>query len=68
MSRAPSTFRQRDMAAAVKAVKAAGCVVSRVMVDREGRIVVETAQAQDAPANEWDRDLGTASLAIRPRI
>ena len=68
MSRAPSTFRQRDMAAAVKAVRAAGCVVSRVIVDREGRIVVETMRPQDAiqGANEWDDRYGGHQAKIRP--
>lgn len=68
MSKAPSTFRQRDMSAAVKAVKAAGCVVSRVIVDKQGRIVVETVQAQDAPSNEWDDHYGTAPVEVRSRV
>jgi hypothetical protein len=60
MSRGPPTFRQRDVAAAVKAVKAAGCDVVRVEVDKAGKIVVVTAKgAVVAPEgvvgkNEWD--------------
>lgn len=40
MSRGPATFRQRDMTAAVRAVKAAGIGIARVEVDRDGKIVV----------------------------
>jgi hypothetical protein len=40
MTRAACTFRQRDLTAAVKAARAAGCEVTRVEVDREGKIVV----------------------------
>lgn len=57
MSRGPSTFRQRDMAAAIKAARQAGCEVVKVEVDKEGKIVVWTsgdAASQSHPANEWD--------------
>jgi len=57
MSRAPSTFRQRDVTAAVKAVVAAGVEVVRIIIDRTGNIVICTAKAQDEAANdknEWD--------------
>lgn len=69
MSKAPSTFRQRDMTAAVKAVRAAGLPVSRVTVDREGRIVVETVEVAAASASdEWDRALGTHAPKVRSRV
>ena len=60
MSRAPTTFRQRDVTAAVKAVTAAGYEVLRVEVDKEGRIVVVTTKGAlelnaTAEKNEWDR-------------
>lgn len=48
MSRAPSTFRQQDVTRAVRAVAAAGVKVSRVEVDRSGKIVVVTTDAPDA--------------------
>jgi hypothetical protein len=59
MSRAPSTFRQRDLTAAVKAVVAAGLSVARAEVDKDGKIVVVTGNPQEAAddgskANEWD--------------
>jgi hypothetical protein len=57
VSRAPSTFRQRDMTRAVRAVVAAGVGVKRVEVDKSGKIVVH-AGAEEIPeeraANEWD--------------
>jgi hypothetical protein len=60
MARAPSTFRQQDVTRAVKAVTAAGVHISRVEIDKTGKIVIITAGAIGRPgemteANEWDR-------------
>jgi hypothetical protein len=66
MARGQSTFRQRDLTAAVKAVVAAGCEVVRVEVDKAGKIVVVTGEPEgvaraateseprSAERNEWD--------------
>lgn len=60
MSRGPSTFRQRDVTAAIKAVVAAGVEVARVEVDKNGKIVVVTGGKSeqeprvDVEPNEWD--------------
>jgi hypothetical protein len=61
MSRGPSTFKQRDMTAAAKAVMAAGLEVARVEVDKNGKIVVITTKTQDVVdsgsgegGNPWD--------------
>lgn len=60
MSRGLTTFRQRDVAAAIKAVKAAGYEVLRIEVDKAGKIVVVTTrgaiEAIDVAGgkNEWD--------------
>jgi hypothetical protein len=63
MSRGPSTFRQRDLTRAVKAVIAAGLRVVGVNVGADGRIEVVTSDeekkaAGNSPiANEWDEGL-----------
>jgi hypothetical protein len=58
MPRAPTTFRQRDVAAAIKAARAAGCIVARVEVGKDGRIIlILTGKEQPdnkTEANEWD--------------
>jgi hypothetical protein len=61
MSRAPSTFRQRDVRAAVKAVVDAGVQVARVEVGSDGKIIVVTGEParldvvpKDDGVNEWD--------------
>ena len=56
MSRGASTFRQRDLTAAVMAAKAAGCEVDRIEVHRAGTIVLITGKVVDKArsANEWD--------------
>lgn len=64
MARGASTFRQRDLTAAVKAVVRSGYDVVRVEVDKAGKIVVVTRTTSepaprdnppDREANEWDR-------------
>lgn len=60
MSRGPSTFRQRDVTAAVKAVVAAGVDVARVEVGSDGKIVVVTKidqQPDSGGGNQWDAAL-----------
>jgi hypothetical protein len=58
MARAPSTFRQRDVTRAVKAVVAAGVDIARVVIDKEGRIEIITKSSeqngQGRETNEWD--------------
>ncbi|MCA0200360.1 MAG: hypothetical protein LCH56_05920 [Proteobacteria bacterium] len=60
MARGRSTFRQRDVTAALKAAHAAGCGVRRLVIDREGRIVIETTDGTtgqppiEEQRNEWD--------------
>jgi hypothetical protein len=61
MSRGPATFRQRDLTAAVKALRAAGCDVARVEIGKDGKIIVVTGRGADetpepaSDTNEWDR-------------
>jgi hypothetical protein len=61
MSRGPTTFRQRDVAAAIRAAKAAGCTIVRVEIGRDGKVILVLANAETPPAetasnsgNEWD--------------
>jgi len=59
MPHGPLTFRQRDVAAAIKAAVQAGQHVQRVEISREGRIVIILANGNEqtagkADANEWD--------------
>jgi hypothetical protein len=60
MSRRPATFRQRDLTAALRGAIAAGCVVARVEVDRDGKIIVIVQDGKERPGgkigcgNEWD--------------
>jgi hypothetical protein len=66
MARGNCTFKQRDATAAVKAVVAAGCKVTRVEVEKDGKIIVIVGEPEE-PArdgrvdqfestgrNEWD--------------
>jgi S-adenosylmethionine hydrolase len=57
MSRAPSTFRKRDVTAAVGAVVAAGVAVARVEVDKDGKIIIVIAEKAGCQSvgNSWDR-------------
>jgi hypothetical protein len=56
MSRAPSAFRQRDLTRAFRAAQAAGVKVARVEIDRDGKIVIVTADEHERrEENSWDR-------------
>jgi hypothetical protein len=58
MARAPAIFRQADVTRAFRAAKAAGVRVARVEIDREGKIVIVTAdelEGERREENEWDR-------------
>jgi len=60
MSRGQQTFKQRDVTKAIKATVKAGIPVERVEIDKNGKIVIVTAKAEDAvngdnpEKNEWD--------------
>jgi hypothetical protein len=57
MGRVPSTFRQTDLARALKAVNAAGYSAVRIQIDKTGKIDITTTtegKATPADRNEWD--------------
>jgi hypothetical protein len=57
MARAPAIFRQADVTRAFRAAQAAGVRVARVEIDRDGKIVIVTAdKLERREGNEWDRD------------
>jgi hypothetical protein len=62
-SRGQLTFKQRDLTAAIRAARAAGCEVVRVEIDKAGKIAVVTSplglqEPTAGEANEWDGDEG----------
>jgi hypothetical protein len=55
MSRAPSTFRRRDVTAAIEAARAAGIEVARVEVAADGTITVIAGKpCNNGQGNPWD--------------
>jgi hypothetical protein len=44
MSRAPSTFRKRDVSRACEAVRKTGLKIAKVEIGTDGKIVLVTAQ------------------------
>ena len=61
MARGRSTFRQRDVTAAIKAVRRAGESVARVEVDPTGNVTVHTGTPEEDPGSgvttdeDWER-------------
>lgn len=57
--RGPAHFRQRDLEAALKALKAAGTVVERIEIGAAGITIIPSrsnGQPQGAEPNEWDEE------------
>lgn len=55
----PLTYRQRDLAAAMRAAQQTGFPVRKIYIDRDGVIVIEAdrstpTEPEACPANEWD--------------
>jgi hypothetical protein len=61
MSRAPVSFKERDLTRAIRAANKAGLKIKHVEVDKSGRIVVVPVNGGDAEAqhgqNDWDKAL-----------
>lgn len=49
MSRTPSTFKQADVTRALRGADAAGRLVRRVEIDRDGKIVLVMVDGEPAP-------------------
>lgn len=57
--RGPSTFRQRDIARAIRGAERAGHKVERVEIANDGRIAVILASEETLPARTgWGEDEG----------
>jgi hypothetical protein len=57
MSRRQLTFRQNDVARAIKGAVAGGLTVQRIEVDKAGKIIVvvsETDKTEPPSSNSWD--------------
>jgi hypothetical protein len=65
MARAPLTFRQRDVTAAIKAAEAAGKEVFGVRIGRDGTIVLITAR-EAAPEDTAEADFKKWRAAHEP--
>ncbi len=48
MSRKPSTFKQRDVTRAVKAIQAAGITAARAEIEPTGKIVIVFGEQQES--------------------
>jgi len=59
MSRRPQTFRPRDVTRAIRAISAAGALITSVEIGTDGRIVVVVASKQQSasPQDDLDREL-----------
>jgi hypothetical protein len=56
--RGPSTFKQRDLTAALKSARDAGVSLARIEVGKDGRIILipgePTSEHDPDVANDWD--------------
>jgi len=57
MSRAPQSFKRRDVIRAVEAVKAAGISIARVEVDKDGKIVVVVGKPLSTDPLDQDSEI-----------
>jgi len=65
MPRRPSSFRKRDVTAAVAAVTATGLDVGRVEIDKDGKIVVVTGKPTEEPTDHLDQELAAFEVKHR---
>lgn len=67
MGKGSCTFRQRDLAAAIKAAASAGLELARVEIDRFGKIVLVSGKAGE-PASDLDRELADFEAQHESRV
>jgi len=68
MSRAPLSFKQRDLTRALKAVEAAGLTVARAEVDKDGKIVIVPGRPEaGGEQNELDAWINKHASAAQGR-
>jgi len=65
MSRRPQPFRQRDVTRAIRAVSAAGAVISSVEISVDGKIVVVVESQQQSASQQDDLDRELAEFESR---
>jgi hypothetical protein len=63
MARGPCTFRQRDLAAALRGARAGGLEVARVEITKNGSIVIDTGKPEVEPEGKDDLDRELAEWA-----
>jgi hypothetical protein len=59
MARGRVSFKERDLARAMRAARRSGVPLERVEIDREGRIILvpgKPGEAAPVDRNEWDDD------------
>jgi hypothetical protein len=65
MARGPTTFRQRDVTAAIKAAGAAGLLVARVEIDKSGKIIIVTGTQQEQTTRQCELDQELADFEAK---
>ncbi len=71
MGQGPCTFKKRDVRAAVEAAREAGLEVTRIEVDKDGKIVIiagKPAENGQGEGNEWDEVYGENQVASRSGV
>lgn len=63
MSRGPTTFRQRDVAAAIRAARLAGLEIGQVKIEKDGTITIVAGDIAEAVP-----DINSEKQAIKEAV